>query len=57
MLGKEVIKLISDNQVAGSYDTQWNGESTEGLKVAGGMYFYQLSVDGKAETKKMLLIK
>ncbi len=55
--GKEIKTLISGHQTAGAYQTHWNGETTDGMKVAGGMYFYQLSVDGGADTKKMILVK
>ena len=57
VMGKRIKTLISERQVAGSYQSQWNGESDLGVKVAGGMYFYQLSFNGSAQTKKMLLVK
>lgn len=57
VMGKRIKTLISETQVAGSYQIQWTGESEQGVKVAGGMYFYQLSFNGDARTKKMLLIK
>ena len=57
VLGKEITRLVSERQAAGAYQAHWNGESAEGLKAAGGMYFYQLSVDGQTDVKKMLLIK
>ena len=55
--GKEITTLLSDHQTVGSYKTQWNGENSNGIKVAAGMYFYQLSFNGTAETKKMLLLR
>ncbi len=57
VMGKEITKLVSDQQIVGSYQTQWNGKNSNNVKVAAGMYFYQLSFSGSAETKKMLLIK
>ncbi len=57
VMGKEITTLVSDHQIAGSYQIQWKGDNSQGVNVAGGMYFYQLSVDEASETKKMLLIK
>ncbi len=57
VMGKEITTLVSDQQTAGSYQTQWDGKNSQGIQVAAGMYFYQLSFNGSAETKKMLLIK
>ncbi len=57
VMGKEIITLLSDHQGAGSYQTNWDGTNSDGIKVAAGMYFYQLTVDGSAETKKMLLLR
>ena len=55
--GKEITTLVSAHQTAGSYQIQWQGDNAQGIKAAAGMYFYQLSVDGAADVKKMLLIK
>ena len=57
VMGHEITTLISEHQTAGSYQTQWNGEHSNGIKVAAGMYFYQLTFNGTAETKKMLLLR
>jgi|GEM_PF-3377749 len=38
--------------LAKNYSVQWNAE-----KFSSGMYFYRLSVGGKTETKKMILMK
>jgi hypothetical protein len=62
--GKQVIKLISEELSAGTYETDFAPEST-GLHISSGVYFYQLNVltsgSGRkevfTETKKMLLIK
>ena len=55
--GREVTTLVSEQMDAGSYQVSWNGETSTGIKAAAGVYFYQLSLNGTAETKKMLLIK
>ena len=35
----------------------WDGRNEQGTKVASGVYFYMLQVDGISYTKKMLLLK
>ncbi len=57
VMGKEINTLVSEQRTAGLYQAQWDGKSSQGIEVAAGMYFYQLSFNGSAETKKMLLIK
>ena len=55
--GREIRTLVSAQIDAGSYRVSWNGETSTGIKAAAGVYFYQLILNGSAETKKMLLIK
>ena len=55
--GREIRTLVSAQMDAGSYQVSWNGETSTGIKAAAGVYFYQLTLNGTAETKKMLLIK
>ncbi|MEO8328298.1 MAG: T9SS type A sorting domain-containing protein, partial [Nitrospirota bacterium] len=51
--GKEVSALINEFKSAGEYTIKFDG-----LLLAGGVYFYRLSVDGiNSETKRMVLIK
>jgi hypothetical protein len=52
MLGREVVKLISENKVAGNYSVDFNASN-----LTSGVYFYRLEVNGFIDTKKMLLIK
>ena len=56
ILGREVVTLVSGEQPAGVYKTEWNAS------VASGVYFYRLEAVGKdgnafVETKKMMLVR
>jgi hypothetical protein len=49
----QLVKTLSDGfKRAGSYKVTFDGTG-----IASGVYFYQLSVDGNLEAKKMILIK
>ena len=51
--GKEITKLVNQEQSAGTYEVDFNGSN-----YSSGIYFYSLTVEGIIiETKKMLLIK
>jgi hypothetical protein len=42
----------------GTYTAYWNGSSIADKRTApSGLYLYQLDVDGKTDTKKMILLK
>ena len=57
LLGQKVITLVDRNQIAGTYEVTWNGNSASGNIVAGGMYFYRLRIGDTAVTKKMIFLK
>ena len=57
MLGRNVITLVNEQQSAGSYVVEWNGENSSGIQVTSGIYFYRLEAGQAATTKKMLLLK
>jgi len=50
--GELVEKLVDDYNTSGKYSIQWNPKN-----VSSGQYFYQISVDGFVQTKKMVLLK
>lgn len=52
ILGRKIKSLVNENQSAGNYKIEFNGEN-----LASGTYIYKLSVGGKILTKKMLLLK
>jgi hypothetical protein len=51
-VGQKVTTLVSQDQSAGNYRYTWNADD-----VPTGVYFGQLSVDGKLQTKKLYLLK
>lgn len=56
--GQKVKQLVNDNIAKGQHSIIWNGEDSADKKVASGIYFYRLSVNGKTEVvKKCLLLK
>lgn len=52
ILGNEVVTLINENLLPGSYKTEFDGSN-----FASGMYFYKLESGNFQETKRMILIK
>ncbi len=55
--GRKVTTLVSKQIKAGKYQVVWNGKNSNSNDVSAGIYFYQLSLNGITEAKKMLLIK
>jgi hypothetical protein len=55
--GRQVRTLINEYQKSGSNEIQWDGRDNKGASIASGTYFYQLSIDGKSQSKKMLVLK
>lgn len=55
--GREVATLVSERKEPGEYRAVWDGMTSGNSKVSAGIYFYQLTLNGVIETKKMLLIK
>jgi ligand-binding sensor domain-containing protein len=56
VLGKEVATLVDEYRNAGSYEVEFNPESSI-KNPASGIYFYQLKAGDFIETKKMILMK
>jgi hypothetical protein len=52
MLGREIATLVNDQLNGGEREVVWNAS-----KVPSGVYMYRLNVDGKTESKRMLLLK
>ncbi|MEP7145826.1 MAG: T9SS type A sorting domain-containing protein, partial [bacterium] len=54
-MGKEITRLVDNNQTAGYYSIDFNASN-----FASGIYYYSINVNGQsnfADTKKMLLVK
>ncbi|MEI7812470.1 MAG: YCF48-related protein [Ignavibacteria bacterium] len=52
LLGREVVTLVNQNKVRGSYSVQFNA-----VNMSSGIYFYQLQVNGSIINKKMTFMK
>lgn len=57
VLGSQVRQLVNNQQTAGRYTVQWDGNDALGKKAASGIYFYRLQADQFTETKKMFLLR
>jgi hypothetical protein len=52
MLGRQVATLVNDELAPKHYEFTFDGSN-----LSSGTYFYQLIIDGAAQTKQMLLVK
>ena len=52
MLGRQIATLVDDELAPKRYEFTFDGSN-----LSSGTYFYQLSIDGSAQTKQMLLVK
>ena len=57
VLGREVVKLISEEISAGYQSVIWNTRNNFGQPVSAGVYFYQIQTKDFVKTKKMVLLK
>jgi len=55
--GQLVKTLVKGEQLAGSYETVWNGKDNNEKSVSSGIYFYKLSTKDETIMKKMLMLK
>nr|NQU94388.1 T9SS type A sorting domain-containing protein [Bacteroidota bacterium] len=54
--GRDIKTLINAHVSAGIHTTTWNGKDELNRKVAGGVYYYQLSCDTFSTTKQLILL-
>ncbi len=58
ILGRQVRVLLDGTAEPGRHEIAWDGADTHGRYAASGVYFYRLSVNGRASTaRRMVLIK
>lgn len=53
--GQELRQL--EYTIPGEYEAYWDGYDLSGRQVASGIYFMQLTVNGRSETRKMYVLK
>ncbi len=56
-IGQKVKTLVDAKQAAGVHSVNWTGVDEAGTAMAGGVYFYRLTVGNQTECKKMVFIK
>jgi hypothetical protein len=52
LLGQELLTLVDEKRIAGTYNVQVNG-----AQLASGVYFYRLIAGNFVQTRKMLVVK
>ncbi len=57
VLGREVKKLVSSEQVSGKHKITWNGTNDLSQPVSAGVYFYRVESGEFVQTRKMVLLK
>jgi len=57
VLGRKVKNLHSGPLEAGEHRFEWDAMTDSGTEVASGIYFYRLSTESFAQSKKMLLLR
>jgi hypothetical protein len=57
LAGRLVITLVDLELEPGDHSVVWRGCDREGRRVASGVYFARLSVDGETDTRRMIMLK
>jgi len=57
VMGQQVRQLVNGPLGAGRHVVRWDATNDAGLKVASGVYIYQMEVNGFSQAHKMVLIK
>lgn len=55
--GREITRLVSENQTSGSHETFWNGTTPNSTPVSTGVYFVRLSAGSSSTVVKLLYLK
>jgi len=55
--GKLIITLVNEKLPAGNYLSKWDGKNSEGISVSSGVYIYNIEVEYRQASGKMMLIK
>jgi flagellar hook assembly protein FlgD len=54
--GRRIRGLVKDTREVGRHTASWDGRDDAGEKVSSGIYFYQLTAAGAAESRRMILL-
>lgn len=55
--GQKVKTLLNENRNQGYHTIVWNGDDNNNNTVASGVYFYKVSLNGKENINKMIMVK
>ncbi|MEA3475188.1 MAG: FlgD immunoglobulin-like domain containing protein [Candidatus Cloacimonadota bacterium] len=55
--GQLVKTIVNEHKEKGYYTEIWDGRNDNGKKLANGIYFYKIKIEGKSRVKKMLLLR
>ncbi len=55
--GQLVKTVVNEHKEKGYYTEIWDGRNDNGKKLANGIYFYKIKIEGKSKVKKMLLLR
>ncbi len=55
--GQLVRTLVNENQLPGLQSINWDGRDEAGKRLSPGIYLYNIVVNDKSQTKKLMLIK
>lgn len=56
-IGQEICILVNENKSPGKQQVVWDGRNSQGVSVAAGIYFYQLSWGSENRVKKLVLLR
>ncbi|OQX88847.1 hypothetical protein B6D60_00945 [candidate division KSB1 bacterium 4484_87] len=57
VLGRKVVTLFDEEQIAGTHRIHWDGRDANGQIVGTGIYFYRLQTPAFTQTRKMTILK
>ena len=57
LLGQKVRLLVDEAQDIGVWSAAWDGKTSNGDRLASGIYFYSLRANGRRMTRSLLLIR
>jgi hypothetical protein len=57
IMGREIIRLMSDDVETGYHSVNWDGKDSKGVAVGSGIYLYIVTAGFYHEVKKMVILK
>ena len=55
--GMNLVRQLSESSVSGTHESLWDGTDERGIRVANGVYFYEVSASGDRFRGKILVIE